>query len=177
MIATTFADFFLGTAGAAAALIGLLFVSVSVVAARTEQQTVQSGLQVRAAGALLAFSNVLTVSLVALIPDTRAGWAAAGIGATGVLFAVSSAKGMTRENAQRNRGAVYLVVMFFLLFGLELTFGVLNLITPSSSTWASGIAGVLVYSLGVGVSRAWDLLGMEQAGVFGSIKSLFSLDH
>ena len=64
----------------AGALTGLLFVAVSVTPLRNANSGPLVIQQVRAAAALLAFSNALAVSLFSLVPDTNSGYPAVVLG-------------------------------------------------------------------------------------------------
>lgn len=67
MVPEEFHDFFVAAAGVAGALIGLLFVAISVVPG-TVGEAGRAVARLRPAAALSAFLNALVVSLLALVP-------------------------------------------------------------------------------------------------------------
>src|ERR1051325_11978172 len=69
MVTTEFQTFFLASVGASAALIGLLFVSVSVAPERVFGGQSDVARQAQALSAFTALSNIFFVSLMSLIPQ------------------------------------------------------------------------------------------------------------
>ncbi|HLX35590.1 MAG TPA: hypothetical protein VKR30_10175 [Candidatus Limnocylindrales bacterium] len=98
-------DFFLATAGATAALLGLLFVGVSInLSAITADERID--LKARAAQAFTNLVMVLMVSLEMLIPSPDPNWIAAGLvmasafGIVRVVQNLSSVRSMRQSRSQ-----------------------------------------------------------------------------
>jgi hypothetical protein len=175
VIPDSFGDFFLAVAGAAAALVGLLFVSISVAREQSGGSAASLADQFRASSALTGLSAPLVIALIALIPGAGIGVVAVAVGGTGLLFVTASLSDILTAPLTRAQrvGFVSIMVGFIVVMGLDLGFGIALLVDPAYQPAVYTIAGTSVASLSLGVERAWELVGGQNASGIRSILRLF----
>jgi hypothetical protein len=174
VVSATYRDLFAAVATASAALTGLLFVALSLVPRRGSSSGLSVIQQVRAAAAWLAFTNALAVALFSLVPGTNAGYPALVLGITGIAFTGAGIRSILVSQAtfRQQRRQLGLVALLVLIFGAELTAGIVLLARPDSSTSAQVIGYALVASILVGVARSWELVGERDTSLIASIMTL-----
>jgi hypothetical protein len=160
MVPADLTNFFIASAGAGAALLGLLFVSISI--SPEEKITADASVEKRigAYSALISLSNAFIISLAALIPNT--------FGIFVLIFSIGSFS-ITLQNGiellEHHKGprdlAYRLILTLLNLFAYfaEGYAGVRLIIFPhdSSPVYMLTILLLVVYLLSI--FRAWQLLG------------------
>ena len=174
MIPEDFHDFFVAAAGVAGALVGLLFVAVSVTQERLSKEGESQIHRVRASAALTSFSNALAVSLFALIPGIGVGWTAAVVAILGMVFIAASLLSLIRLRAQHGsppRDALFLAGQAVTLV-IQLVAGISAIHSPDSTGDVRAIAIVVIVSFFIGVARAWELIGGPEIGLLHELRLL-----
>jgi hypothetical protein len=170
MINEDFQNFFLAIAGASAALIGLLFVAVSVAPEEVLGPKAHALHQIRATMALTAFGSTLVMSLLALLPNAHIGLPATAIGTVGVLFVVTSLHDLRTDAHDPSRRRALVLLATYVLVNLFLTAsGIRLLIQPKDLQPVSDSAYAAIALIALGIDRSWELVGGRSTGVAGRL--------
>ncbi|MGI8690314.1 MAG: hypothetical protein ACR2M3_17180 [Thermomicrobiales bacterium] len=171
MIPIEFRDFFVGSVGASAALIGLLFVAVSV---RTEQVFGPAGSGEQESVAESAFAALVTafiISLVALIPHTSIGGVVVTMGLFSLWGTLAYGRRLVRQRASAERFLRRLILSIGSV-GLYIVLvwsGVLLLRRPEDDGIVYFLSYLLIALYGVGLARAWEVLGARRKGLLSGL--------
>jgi hypothetical protein len=175
LLTESYRELFTALATCAAGLTGLLFVAISV--SPGEGKPTQPAVihHVRAASALVAFTNALVVSLFGLVPGNSAGKAAIAVGAVGILFTAASVRSIVTsrdvswEQALRQAG---LIALLLAAFGAELGCGIGVTFNRTAVFGPELLGDVLITMLLIGIARAWELVGDRDTGILSSLAVL-----
>ncbi len=149
MVPDSFIAYFTGAATAAGALVGLLFIAVSL----RPEAVMGAGTQLRAVAgsAFTALVNGFFVSLIALIPSTNIGYTAVIMGLISLYNTYKLHRGL--ENT-----ALALLVLALGAYLTQVVTGLLLIASPHSDSLVYTIAYVLVGAFATALGRAWALI-------------------
>jgi hypothetical protein len=152
MVPDAFIPYLTAIATAAAALIGLLFIAVSLRDESIFGKDARPGGEALAVTAFSGLVNSVTVALLGLIPD-------ANIGVAAIVLAVLSLYAAVRLNSRLHtaRSTAFLVLTL-LAYAAQLSFGIVLLISPHDSAAVKNLCYILFTTLVVALARAWSLL-------------------
>lgn len=175
-------ELFAASAGVAGALIGLLFVAISVEHERLTADDADQLQRVRASAALTSFTNALAISLFALALTDALGWTALVVSVLGLLFVAASVLSLHRVRQVQPVAAreVLFLVGLVVTFCLQLWYG-LRLIDHAGNVGAArGIAAMVIVCFLLGIARSWELIGGPSIGLGKEVTAIVrkrSADH
>ena len=171
MVPASFHDFLLGSAGASAALMGLLFVAVAIDPERVFGRAAVTERRTAASSAFTALINAFFISLGGLIPGINLGTLAAIMGAVALMQTLSLLRLWPRW---RLEGRVPRGLGLFLIsagvYGYEI-WTTRPLIGGAANTGAlTSVMGLLLATYAIALSRAWELLsGSDRSRIAGHL--------
>ena len=169
MVPAAYQNFVVASTQASAALIGLLFVAITLAPERVFGENADAGRQARALSAFTALANIFFISFTMLIPDVRVGLVVTLVGlvstvqTVGLLFLVPH---------WHSQGVLWRSMFLFLgslaIYGGELVIGIQVWNRAAGPGELSGILELLLGAYAIGLGRAWELLGAPRMG-FGLV--------
>jgi hypothetical protein len=160
MIPAEYSNFLAASTQASAALIGLLFVSVSIAPERVFGGRAEASRQALALSSFTALANVFFVSFSGLIPNVTFG---PFVVVAGVLAASQTLALLPLlPSWRRERTLIRSLVLFALsagIYGYEIAIGVRLTFAATDPGTLTTLLELLFGGYAIGLSRAWELLG------------------
>jgi hypothetical protein len=154
-------QFFAASASVAGALIGLLFVAISVAPERVLGPEASEVHSVRAAATLTAFTNALAVALFGLVPGFDGGDAAMVVAIVGLLFITGALLRVFpgwRANRIRLIDLTFLVGLL-IVFVVQLITGIGLVRHARDGSDLQILCVLVIVCFLIGIERAWELVG------------------
>jgi len=170
MLPPEFETFFLASSGASAALIGLLFVAVSIAPERVFGDEAEAVRQAQALSAFTALANVFFISMEGLVPSIQIGIVVTVVAIPASLQTLALLGLIKHWRAQGivSRGLV-LFLASALVYGFELTLGIRLWSSPNNTGVLTGLLELLLGLYAIGLGRAWELLGAPRSGFLSTV--------
>ena len=163
-------DFFAGCATVSGALIGLLFVAISVSPEKLAGDRASTDHIVKAGAAFSALVNTLVMALVALMPGAGLGLASIILAAAGLSTSAGLIVLLYREHQGRIRpGQVIVLAFLVVLYGLELIFGILLDGSPKDTNQVGNLGTLAIVFYLFAIGRAWQLVGARDTSLLSRI--------
>jgi hypothetical protein len=181
MIPAAYSNFLVASTQASAALIGLLFVSVSIAPERVFGREAEANHQALALSAFTALANVFFISFGGLIPNISFGvlvLIASAIAASQTLALLGLLPSWRREGTLI--GSLALFATSAAIYGFEIKIGVRLISAPTDTGSLTVLFELLLGGYSIGLARAWQLLGAREgrgivSGLWASLRSRFGL--
>jgi hypothetical protein len=168
-------EFFSACATVAGALIGLLFVAISVAPEKLSDAYENVEHQIRAGAAFTALVSTLIVSLFALIPrvdEAETVWIVACVGLAATLGLLIFFLRSRDRQEKFQTGQMVLILVSLTLYSLQLVNGILWDRSPHDGNFANFQAEISIVFFIVAIARAWELVGARDTGLFAGVAGI-----
>ena len=163
-------NFFIASAGASAAILGLLVVAVSVVNADDEDPTTRELRTVLAGSAFVVLVDIFFVSLVALTGGpavlglSSIAMAAVGLVATRRLIPRAKRAGNFARSSRRRTLNIAFAAISIVGYSVQFVLAVALLTNTQSAALQRALVLVIVAFYGSALGRAWEVTGITRRG-------------
>ena len=170
MVPASYDDFFSACATVAGALIGLLFVAISISPAKLSGPRAENDHQLKAAMAFSALVNTMVVALVALLPGASLSLTVIIVAAAGLSSTVGLIILLLRDTRLRVRvDQLILPAVLLVLYGLQLADGVEMGASPRRPGHLGNLGGLCIGFFGFAIARAWALVGARDSSLLAAV--------
>ena len=170
VVPASYDAFFSACATVAGALIGLLFVAISISPANLSGPRAENDHQLKAAMAFSALVNTMVIALVTLLPGASLSLtvtilAAAGLSSTAGLIIL-----LLRDTRLRVRvDQLILPAVLLALYSLQLADGVQMGGPPRDPGHLGNLGGLCIGFFGFAIARAWALMGARDSSLLAAV--------
>lgn len=165
MIPAQFDNFLVTSTTVSAALLGLLFVSISISPERVFGSKAEATRQARALSAFTALTNIFFISFASLIPGIPIGPVTTVIAIPAIVQTIGLLLLVPHWRAEgAARRGLLLFLVSAIIYGYEVALGIQLWRMPTNSGALTGLLEVILGAYGVGLGRAWELLGAPRVG-------------
>ncbi len=160
---TSYVQFFTGTATVSGALVGLLFVALSVAPERLRGTHASIEHQAIASTAFSALVDALFISLIGLQPGGGLDYGAVILGGLGLTSSIGLAVRLwqSRTDQGLSRRWPFLLGFIIIVYAAQVISG---FITHTEASEADAAVTFVYIMFGVGIARSWELLGLRGGG-------------
>jgi uncharacterized YccA/Bax inhibitor family protein len=164
----SYTDFFAGSATIAGALVGLLFVALSV---QPERNRDRHSVEHRAVAgtAFIALIDALFTSLIGLQPGAGLRYGAVIFGTLGLLSSINLSRRLwqARHEVQLSRRWSTFMGFIIIVYAAQLVVGLF----PLTRGQQQSCTAAFIYAMfSLGIARSWELLGMQGTSLVDSIR-------
>jgi hypothetical protein len=179
MIPQAFASFFVGSMAASAALVGLLFVAVSIRPERITARGAPPEPQAVASSAFTALANAFFISLGGSVPGLNLGSVAlwASLASLAQTLNLGRKLWRGRPGPLRMIRRQVLVLLSVVIYGLQLRYALQLLGTPRQVGALYGLVYLLFPVYAIGLGRSWELLGARSEGPLAWLSPLHDVEE
>ena len=172
-----FFNFFIAGTSAGAALVGLLFVAISIAPEQMVTLRAPVERQAVAGSAFTALMNAFFISFVALIPRVNFGSLILPFSILALLSSVFQTKALLRPRKSWPSflRRAFLALSSLVFYGFEAIYAVELITDPSQVGFVYTMIFLLLSVFAIGLIRAWELLGAHRYGFLGWLNPLRDL--